>query len=191
MESVSSEEKLRFGNSTLPPRKNTEEGGAGEERGRGAGQVHLGENQNEHIWRTGEKQVCTYMLSSGPSMQWQQRRERKAAHPTSTSSWSHRLELPPPPPSARPGPQAPWGGPATRQAPSTPPLPSRDKGMTQISYRVFNLSGSSGFQLLYSQVNSKRNAAYLPKSMRRRLNGRADSGSVRVTVSIPGLKGSS
>lgn len=30
MESISSEEKLRFGNSTLPARKNTEEGGAGE-----------------------------------------------------------------------------------------------------------------------------------------------------------------
>lgn len=32
MESTSSEEKLRFGNSMLPPRKNTEEGRAGEER---------------------------------------------------------------------------------------------------------------------------------------------------------------
>lgn len=31
MESVRSEEKLRFGNSTLPPRKNTEEGGAEDE----------------------------------------------------------------------------------------------------------------------------------------------------------------
>lgn len=29
MESVRSDEKLRFGNSMLPPRKNTEEGGAG------------------------------------------------------------------------------------------------------------------------------------------------------------------
>lgn len=28
---MSSEEKLRFGNSTLPPRKNTEEGGAADE----------------------------------------------------------------------------------------------------------------------------------------------------------------
>ena len=35
MESISSEEKFRFGNSMLPPRKNTEEGGAEEEEEEG------------------------------------------------------------------------------------------------------------------------------------------------------------
>lgn len=47
------------------------------------------------------------------------------------------MELAPPPPSVLPDSQASWGGSVTGWAPPTPPLPSRDKDMSQISNQLF------------------------------------------------------
>lgn len=101
MESASSEEKLWFGNSTLPPRKNTEEGGAGEEEGRDWRDrcVTVGLSQNKHILRTGlyshvrKWKVSAMAAAKGkkgrrPNIHLLQEELRTGARPPSTSSGS-------------------------------------------------------------------------------------------------------
>lgn len=124
------------------------------------------------------------MLSSGLSVQRLQWRERKAGDLTSISSSTHRLDLDRSPPSALQDPQTSWGGSDIGWAPWAPPLPSRDRDMTQISYCPLCLCSSCFLLLLWPQQrSSKEKTAYLPKrSMRIRFYAWADADLLRTSL---------